>query len=170
MEKMLSILNKINENELNMSNFRKNLSSIDFDNLIKLTILENLEQLYAVDYSDEKIITDLKCVIEPTIIWSFEAYSRGVLSNINQNYNSFNNSNLTSQYMSSINGVEETIWCPTLGIKGQIDMISKCKIAFINNNKPSSKKIDAIEDMLLPIELKTGKWSPTKSLAHRAQV
>jgi hypothetical protein len=54
-------------------------------------------------------------------------------------------------------GVEETLNCAALGMKGQVDMIVDASLA-------------QEESAVIPIELKTGKWSPQGLISHRAQV
>lgn len=54
-------------------------------------------------------------------------------------------------------GIEETLNCAALGMKGQVDMIVEASVA-------------GDEKSVVPIELKTGKWSPQGLITHRAQV
>ena len=85
-------------------------------------------------------------------------------------------------------GTEETVWCPTLGIKGQIDMVvkahtlSSCDINSISSSTlPSTSTFSSTQieyrnkhhsnfnsSVIMPLELKTGKAS--MQIAHRAQV
>ena len=71
-----------------------------------------------------------------------------------------------------LTGTEETIWCPMLGIKGQIDMVLKTA-----NYSQEDKDIDIDKDSHgprksynLPLEVKTGKYNPNTAIIHRAQV
>lgn len=51
---------------------------------------------------------------------------------------------------------EEVLWSPMVGLKGQIDMI-----ASVCHNS---------DELVVPIEIKTGKKRPSTYVAHRAQV
>lgn len=57
---------------------------------------------------------------------------------------------------------EDMIWCPTLGMRGQIDMIVSGSISEPGTTKSSK--------CIIPVELKTGKWRPEGLAGHRAQL
>ena len=56
-------------------------------------------------------------------------------------------------------GLEENIYCSALGMKGQMDMVLCGK--YQGNSESTCH---------FPLELKTGKWRPSSSITHRAQV
>ena len=80
----------------------------------------------------------------------------------------FSLSEFSELSLEEVLGTEETVWCPPLGIKGQIDLVVKARI-LSNSVSPSSninKKYN--KSVIMPLELKTGKAS--MQIAHRAQV
>ena len=71
--------------------------------------------------------------------------------------NGTSNSNVLE--VSQIVDIEEIIWAPRLGLKGQIDAIAEARI---RNGKQST------DIKVVPVELKTGKWKDV--VEHGAQV
>lgn len=71
--------------------------------------------------------------------------------------NGASNSNVLE--VSEIVDIEEIIWAPRLGLKGQIDAIAEARI---RNGKQST------DVKVVPVELKTGKWKDV--VEHGAQV
>ena len=65
-----------------------------------------------------------------------------------------------------LTGTEETVWCPMLGIKGQIDMVIKTA----NYSKEDKATHSPRRSYNLPLEVKTGKYNPNTAITHRAQV
>ena len=67
-------------------------------------------------------------------------------------------------------GTEETVWCPPLGIKGQIDLVVKARILSnsVSTSSDTNKNKKYNNSVIMPLELKTGKAS--MQIAHRAQV
>ena len=65
-----------------------------------------------------------------------------------------------------LTGTEETVWCPMLGIKGQIDMVLKTA----NYSKEDKDTHSPRRSYNLPLEVKTGKYNPNTAITHRAQV
>lgn len=61
-----------------------------------------------------------------------------------------------------VGGVEESVLSSVLGIRGQLDLVMRGAVA---DGPPGSQR-----SVLLPVELKTGKRSPTSAVMHRAQV
>jgi hypothetical protein len=60
--------------------------------------------------------------------------------------------------------VEETLWSPTLGLSGKMDMTLLASAA---NHGSATQSVDRF---LLPVEIKTGKWNVHKHSTYRAQV
>ncbi len=63
--------------------------------------------------------------------------------------------------------IEESITCPALGIKGQVDAVLVARLISCALETTSSTKQHM---RLLPLELKTGKRSSFTGVSHRAQV
>jgi hypothetical protein len=88
--------------------------------------------------------------------------------------------------------IEKSIWSPSLGLKGQVDMVVWGTVELRVYHTSALVYLEAIRDNLFhvrgtggamkprfterlfrcvaPLELKTGKWRPTSVLGHRAQV
>jgi DNA replication ATP-dependent helicase Dna2 len=77
--------------------------------------------------------------------------------NVEVRNNGASNSNVLE--VSEIVDIEEIIWAPRLGLKGQIDAIAQARV---RNGK------EAGELKVVPVELKTGKWKDI--VEHGAQV
>ena len=120
------------------------------DELIKDVISQHAVSLYCVGVSDEAARVTLLETVESTCRW------------INQKFfpeeSGMQSHKGVGVKWNDVESLEETIWCPVLGIKGQVDLILNGLDERINKN------------VHLPIELKTGKWRPNGLIGHRAQV
>jgi hypothetical protein len=117
---------------------------------------------YSANISDEAATNALWATADITCEWIHSKLRVDTASHEHRRI--VDNNNLPS-YLDwiDLDSWEEMIWCPVLGIKGQIDLILKARalnLYFDDSNK----------EVFVPIELKTGKWRPNGLIAHRAQV
>ena len=82
----------------------------------------------------------------------------------------FSLSKFSELSLEEVLGTEETVWCPPLGIKGQIDLVVKARILSnsVSASSDTNKNKKYNNSVIMPLELKTGKAS--MQIAHRAQV
>lgn len=148
--------------------------------MMRRAITEHVQELYSIHMKDEEVIKDLQALISPTLHWICVAHQQGIYSlakafPLPSGYSASTfNQSVYDSTLQQICDIEESIDCPALGIKGQVDMIGRGKAtlyqapqSFYNKNQGMSAEV---AQLLLPIELKTGIWRDTTSMAHRAQV
>jgi hypothetical protein len=180
-----NILKYISNHSSSLSSLNENIifSSISSSNDISIfmnnAIAENVEDLYSIGLTDNEIKEDLQKLIFPTIKWIWIASCYGSLTlskdfNVHANYHDLDTNPLINRSydnkLESIVSIEESIHSPMLGIKGQVDLIGKGRLFQLPSEKKNQVQENVLSEMLLPIELKTGKWRPSSSVAHRAQV
>ncbi len=143
--------------------------------MTKTAIAEHVEELFSIHMTDEEVMKDLHSLVSPTFYWIFLAYQKGIYT-LSQAFPIHPGSSSKISYpqtfdstLQEICGIEESIHCPALGIKGQVDMIGKGKL-MIHQPRHTQQFSSELAQLLLPIELKTGKWRSSTSVAHRAQV
>jgi hypothetical protein len=153
------------------------------ESLIQLCVQEHLDELFNLTIKDEEIQRDLRSIIPPLIKWIITAVKLGTNQLVKQfsidgeggggnpMLQSLFSTNQDCKFQEVI-GIEETIHSPMLGIKGQVDMIMGGKLFIqqqkVPNNVSSSSSV--MQDLIVPIELKTGMWKASSAIAHRAQV
>lgn len=121
-------------------------------------------ELDAVNCSDDQARDELM-TISPTVIeWILTSYQSSLFSY--DEIRQYPKKPGKSISLRSIESVEDNIWCPALGMKGQIDIVAKCMIRSkeVLGNKVFSRQC------IIPLEIKTGKWRPSTVVSHRAQV
>lgn len=150
------------------------------DSLVQLCIQEHLDELFSLTIKDEEIQRDLRSIIPPLIKWVITAVKVGANQLVKQFsidgeggggnplLQSLFSTNQDCKFQEVI-GIEETIHSPMLGIKGQVDMIMGGKL-LVQQQKTPASSFSALQDLILPIELKTGMWKHSSAIAHRAQV
>lgn len=168
------------------------------ERFVAMAIRSNMESLLACDAKESDIITTLKSLV-PMIIRFAEICCRiGLFVNIEGTFESSSRKCVSCQFfvIDSIIEVEDTLWGPFLGLKGQIDAVvsghvelriyDRDMIGILESFRDSplsaavgtfnySRLLGALQVHKLyaccaPMELKTGKWRSGSSLSHRAQV
>lgn len=119
------------------------MSSIE--QLINTAISDQVSALFSVGITDEEAASCLWSVADSTSDWARQRLPLGGAPG--------RDDTCCSLEWSGMDSWEEMVWCPALGIKGQVDMILKEE-----------------GGRALPVELKTGKWRPNGLIGHRAQV
>lgn len=152
----------------------------EMDMMIEKCVQPFIEELYCMQANDDFIRKELYNMIAPVVEWMTLATLHSTMQLVQQNAahesmqypptsSSSNTSTNSSTWkkkisdlkMRDIVGIEESIVSPVVGIKGQLDMISA------GSTYPNPQGTGLV---MLPIEFKTGKWRPSTSIAHRAQV
>ena len=173
----------------------------DISAIIAQSIRGNLEALLACEMTDEKAAAELHQIAPAVLQWIDAITSVGVLvkqeslSPVSQAIRNEAAPPDVACFFFVAEGIaesEETIWCPSVGIKGQIDLILRGRvemrvyaaaiaaqhIAPLQEN-PLALHASVFDSPLcretvgrtqLPMELKTGKWRPQSAVGHRAQV
>jgi hypothetical protein len=144
---------------------RKNHADDDsaLNSLIDQALSKHAEELYAVGINDDAVRHELRSVVNPLKHWMNEFCSAGISLLTDKQENILQR----SLVLQSVNSLEETIWSPALGIKGQLDATITCVDTYKSEGYHHSS-FNQLAD--LPLEIKTGKWRPISSLTHRAQV
>ena len=153
----------------------------DLKKLMDLAIQKNLEDLYAVNILDATAVDALTAMIDPTLNFVNDFYYKGfdlkidstVKSNRSRNlsFPIYSGSSVPSKQLQpectleNVVEMEETLWSPILGVKGQIDIVCDYKNWNINNINGA-----IFARSLIPIELKTGSWKASTITGHTAQV
>ena len=163
-------------------------------------IVEHVHDLSCSSLSDTEILAELMLLIEPAAHFVRKTSASGnasiSLPGVGENSSNSNNNNHqnrnnrsvkdsssgigsndndTGYIISSVDSLEETIWCPALGIKGQADCLV---LASKDNSQGDGNTANIVEvaeagaenRYLMPLEIKTGKVSPFTAVGHRAQV
>lgn len=125
-----------------------NINSCDIDEILSQSLKPFYCSIFALDLRISDINDSLRELISPIVSTVLNLYS------MHRNIDS-NNHNMYQIC------TEDTIWCPILGLKGQIDVRVFLQDSTVNsiNTGPS-----------FPLELKTGKKTSSSYDCHRAQV
>lgn len=147
MEKLFACLARFTHIPVFAAFQREAVATVDLKGLACDCISAHIASLFAASISESVALRELDGIVGPTIAWCYSAFAkqrtRGAVMGAEGD----------PPPMRQVIGVEEMLWCPVLGMKGQIDVIGKVG--------------DAV---LMPVELKTGKLSSSALLSHRAQV
>lgn len=123
------------------------LSQQEIENIRRRALANNCTDLYTCNFTDEDVDNALKAITPLVAAWAKDGIATIEAPLLHR---------IRGPFRHEVQGKEDTVWCPMLGIKGNIDMI-------IATSGDSSR-------FVTPIELKTGKWRPNTAVAHRAQV
>lgn len=169
------------DGECGFSSRVDNHSFTDIFSIIYECISVHADALSSIEVTDKKAFDELYQLVEPVMNWvtmcmpqaddsvsSSSSSSHSVYRNKENHMIRHNTVPITSGSRASSNqcaavsivevlGTEETLSCASLGLKGQIDMVVQ---AYIGREDSS----------VMPVELKTGKWTPQGVISHRAQV
>eukprot|EP01038_Epipyxis_sp_PR26KG_P009048 gene9048-12201_t len=184
-DKVLNVLNSTFPRESRNQLYQHNLDS-ELSNMIQIikkkinnkeiySLIQScketlLSDLYVCGITDQMVLKDLLCITDPLISWTCKSYQFGIHS-FEHSTNSMQIQNNSITTLERVAGIEETFICPEIGLKGQLDIVAKSTIHYVDlktigNNNSSS----LTQEILLPIELKTGKWKQSTVITHRAQV
>lgn len=156
------------ERQLGKENSTPSGLETEISKLIVDTISDHLENLSCSNVSDDQAYEELNCVVQAVNQWIQKCTHRETLPSLNST------PSLLRRTSSQINcettwnellSTEETIWCPTLGIRGQVDIIVSGNI-IESGNIP----LNDAASLMIPVELKTGKWRLDGLPGHRAQI
>lgn len=125
-------------------------------------VMDSVEELYAIDQSEEKVLLILERYIPGMQAWAatyLTAEPTPHASVVTDRGPSFGHDRHQPVVVGieKVLDIEEHIWSPMYGIKGMIDVTVQAKI----------KKGYTTQTLTIPLEIKTGVKS--KILAHRAQ-
>lgn len=123
------------------------LSQQEIENIRQKALTNNCADLYTCNYTDEEVANALRAITPLVAAWAKDGIKTIEAPLLHR---------IRGSCRHEVQGKEDTVWCPMLGIKGNIDMI----IATCGDTG----------QFVTPIELKTGKWRPNTAVAHRAQV
>lgn len=134
--------------------------------LMAQCISEHVLDLYCIHITDQEIYKDLGSILMPTIQWVLSLTQLSVHAAYSQQPNCFPDclKHAENCQMVEVHTIEEAISSQILGVKGQLDMIAGAKLVAGPKLSPGEMPL------MLPIEIKTGKWRPSTVMAHRAQV
>ena len=200
--RMLSYQNSFTESSLITNMHPSSDRSVSAINFIKESdifrisdkaIRDNLESLATCEVDEAHVRSELTALVPMIAKWIDVITTTGILIKHEMiSIQSSDQCNIGCIFfvLDSMYDVEETVWSPVSGVKGQIDMVVKGRIEFriypnnmishINALVESPLNISpALRSSLLysetlyltvvPLELKTGKWKPQSLLGHRAQ-
>ncbi|CAO3672650.1 unnamed protein product [Umbelopsis ramanniana] len=125
-------------------------------------VMASVEELYAIDQSEEKVLLILERYIPGMQAWAatyLTAEPTPHASVVTDRGPSFGHDRHQPVMVGieKVLDIEEHIWSPMYGIKGMIDVTVQAKV----------KKGETTQTLTIPLEIKTGVKS--KILAHRAQ-
>lgn len=125
-------------------------------------VMASVEELYAIDQSEEKVLLILERYIPGMQAWAatyLTAEPTPHASVVTDRGPSFGHDRHQPVMVGieKVLDIEEHIWSPMYGIKGMIDVTVQAKV----------KKGQTTQTLTIPLEIKTGVKS--KILAHRAQ-
>jgi len=139
------------------------------------------DDLLAAGLTDQQAKADLRRIINPTLTWINSQYD--TVQSQSRSTNSKTTGDKSKSPMCAVTkivGVEETFWCPILGIKGQIDIVAHGTLfdatSFLPSTSSSSSSSSSQassfigKSFFLPLEIKTGKHSAHAVTKARAQV
>ena len=135
------------------------LSQQDVELLAKQAISCHVGELLQIGQTDENAFNLLMRMAGTIVDWISYAVTAGIHGS--------NGSAPASDTYSVVDvaSLEESIWCPSLGLKGKLDVVVSMR--------PSSQRHQHRGDggtLCMPLELKTGKSKATQLIPHRAQV
>ena len=140
------------------------LSRIKIQEIIEEVKSRHLESMLVVNIGDQEIINILNGLVPKVARWIHDFTSdclktcgdKKISGMVRQVV--YHKANLQTDYdIDELSGIEENLWCPIMGVKGQVDLVVSAR----------SSNDDSTQNM--PIEIKTGKWRPSTSISHRAQ-
>jgi hypothetical protein len=137
--------------------------------LIIDTISDHLEDLSCAGIRDEQAYDELNSIVYSVNQWIRKCTNRhpamtsppSTPSLLRRTSSQVNCETTWDELLST----EETIWCPTLGIRGQIDIMVSGNI-----REPGNIPTSDNSSFMIPVELKTGKWRLESLPGHRAQI
>ena len=140
-------------------------------------VLNHLEELMILKIPEVEAKTLLHAALTQTLGWLMNICNNGIASTINGNINnkidngssgnSMQGCGSVTYCIQGIYDIEENVWSPYLGLSGKLDMVLKATAVV---TKAPATLGTSHASVVLPLELKTGRWHPVKVVAHRAQV
>lgn len=144
----------------------------DISALVQTAISDQVSALYSVGITDEEASMALWSVADATSDWIRQQHPtvgspgspRGTPPSPGE------------VEWTGLESWEEMMWCPVLGIKGQVDLVLTGQqghghaAGMSGQGSGGASRCAATREVSLPVELKTGKWRPNGLIGHRAQV
>ena len=155
---------------LNMSNVDASMliTEKETQEIMKECIKKYLLDLYVSGFTDDIIRARLREIFECIVHWIKQSFVNGA-SSIHKENQGFKADIIPDicYTLKQMISAEESIWSPSLGIKGQIDIITKSRLEKVVG-KDFAQHIG--KNFVVPVELKTGKRHPNVQVTHKAQV
>jgi hypothetical protein len=165
---------KIDSNENNNTrnaNIPILLTNKQIDDVIATCISSHLIELYVCGLEDGDAEKELQNLVVPTMNWLQHAFSSGTSTPSSSKTSSDYPTSNVFYILNKMVSAEELLYCPSLGLKGQIDIISKGNLQVVDNDiSTNNNKLNLNKEFVLPIEIKTGKRSHNIAISHRAQL
>lgn len=95
------------------------LSDEDISQIIQRCISKTSEDLFSIGKTDDGISKDLRALVNPLLSWV-----RHVASSGGSAVSKLSDTAMHGYCVDSVQGIEETLWSPFLGMKGKLDMIT----------------------------------------------
>lgn len=147
------------EKYLGVSHLEK-LFSTEISKLISNTIGEHLEELYCCNISDDQAYDELQSIVPSVMDWLKRCSSKNFTLELSPALlRRTSSQGICETTWNELLSSEEMITCPTLGIRGQIDLVVLGNVSSYPDKK-----------FFLPVELKTGRWRLESLPGHRAQI
>lgn len=172
---MEKVLNSSASSVVSRDHVRSILTVDVVKNLVSTSKKEYLQQLFAEEITDEKIELELRNLINPLCDWLILMSAIGIDSCESSTSNSYTtqatSSSAKEKYkLISVESTEETSSSVILGIRGQLDLVARAQLRVVKTSSQEMRSFESLQELLLPVELKTGKWKPSTVISHRAQV
>ena len=143
-------------------------STQQIDELIMQIKSRYLESMIIAQLDDEDVCAQLISIIPKVVRWIHEMTPdclrqlghKKIIGSV-RTVPVTKNDLKTVHTIDELSGIEENVWSPVIGIKGQIDLVVGARNLSIEGS-------DQVTNYL-PVEIKTGKWRPSTVVGHRAQ-
>ncbi len=131
-------------------------------------IKKYLLDLHVTGFTDDTIKAKLREIFECIVQWIKQSFVHGA-SSIRKDDHGFKAEIVPEicYTLKQMISAEESIWSPSLGIKGQIDIITKSRLEKVVGNDLAQH---IGKNFVVPVELKTGKRHANVQVTHKAQV
>lgn len=196
-------LDRLKQSSLDLSTLCSSSSGIDYlkasksvflkeelDKIIDYCVSSNVESWMLMDKTDETARDELRAAADPALAWTAEVFLKGVHSKFSaapprdcSGNERLHKKTCQLYIFDDTHDIEESIWCPILGLKGQMDVIasvktavtSTCECQVARQTYPRAvssmlPKWTATGQLKIPLELKTGQFKASVIAGHRAQV
>lgn len=154
-----TILHNLFQTAISKGSFLK----ADLKNLLMKLLKQKkiINQLYECNLDEDEVLKETEIYLSSIEKWIKENISIGTRGRTEKNF-----------HINKIHDIEESIWSPKYGIKGNLDLTIDAQIktsAFKQlTSKAKNENLNHIQNYIIPVELKSGR--PTFSVEHEGQV